>query len=79
MTDLTGKTLSHYRVEAKIGEGGMGEVYDLPDGKAQEALVRTHDADGGVVSGEASLRGRLPIARQVAGLTLLRQQLPSAK
>ena len=27
MTNLTGKTLSHYRVEAKIGAGGMGEVY----------------------------------------------------
>jgi eukaryotic-like serine/threonine-protein kinase len=27
MTNLTGRTLSHYRLEAKIGAGGMGEVY----------------------------------------------------
>ena len=27
MTNLTGKTLSHYRVDTKIGAGGMGEVY----------------------------------------------------
>ena len=27
MTTLAGRTLSHYRLEAKIGAGGMGEVY----------------------------------------------------
>ena len=27
MTGLTGRTLSHYRLEARIGAGGMGEVY----------------------------------------------------
>ena len=27
MTNLAGRTLSHYRLEAKIGAGGMGEVY----------------------------------------------------
>ncbi len=27
MTNLTGRTLSHYHLEARIGAGGMGEVY----------------------------------------------------
>jgi len=27
MMTLTGRTLSHYRLEARIGAGGMGEVY----------------------------------------------------
>ena len=73
--DLTGRVIGSYRVEARIGGGGMGEVYRAHDAKL-EAVVALDEADVLVAANDERLWE--PELLRIRGETMLARGRPAA-
>ena len=51
MTELIGKTLSHYKILGEISRGGMGVVYRAHDTTLKRDIAREYEAEKRRLSG----------------------------
>ncbi len=74
---MIGKTILHYKIIEKLGEGGMGVVYKAEDIRFKR-LVAIKFLPRQIATSEEE-RERFKIEAQTAAIPTLRQFMPSKK